>query len=107
MSEPEWHRIGLVADFKLGSLHPMRIGSYRLCIGKGDTGHFAVDDTCPHAGGSLSTGLLDGREIICPLHAWGFDVETGETPDDPFCPLRVYPVRARGDDLEVLLPAPA
>lgn len=107
MSELQWHRVGLVADFKPGSLRAMRIESHRLCIGHGETGPFAVDDTCPHAGGSLSTGLIDGREIVCPLHAWGFDVETGETPDDPFCPLRVYPVRTRGDDLEVQLPAPS
>ena len=101
MSELQWHRIGLASDFKPGSLRGMRVESHRLCIGHGDTGPFAVEDTCPHAGGSLSEGLVDGREIVCPLHAWGFDVETGESPDDPSCRLRVYPVRIEGDWLEV------
>lgn len=37
----------------------------------------AVDDACPHLGGPLSHGVLRGREVICPWHAWTIDVTTG------------------------------
>jgi 3-phenylpropionate/trans-cinnamate dioxygenase ferredoxin subunit len=37
----------------------------------------AIDDTCPHAGGSLGMGKLDGRVVTCPVHGMKFDVTTG------------------------------
>ena len=29
---------------------------------------WAIDDTCPHAGGSLGMGKLDGTIVTCPVH---------------------------------------
>jgi 3-phenylpropionate/trans-cinnamate dioxygenase ferredoxin component len=37
----------------------------------------AIADTCPHAGGSLGMGKLDGSIVTCPLHGMKFDVTTG------------------------------
>ena len=37
----------------------------------------AVDNNCPHNGGPLSKGTLIGRELICPWHAWRWDVTSG------------------------------
>jgi 3-phenylpropionate/trans-cinnamate dioxygenase ferredoxin subunit len=37
----------------------------------------AIDDTCPHSGGSLGMGKLDGRIVTCPVHGMKFDVTTG------------------------------
>ena len=101
MSAESWHRIGRQSDFAAGSLRGMRIEGHRLCVGRSETGWFAVADTCPHAGGSLSEGMIEGREIICPLHAWGFDVATGTTPDDTSCKLAVYQLRTCDEDIEV------
>ena len=38
---------------------------------------FAIADTCPHAGGALGMGKLDGKIVICPVHGMKFDVTTG------------------------------
>jgi nitrite reductase/ring-hydroxylating ferredoxin subunit len=37
----------------------------------------AIADTCPHAGGSLGMGRLDGGVVTCPVHGMKFDVTTG------------------------------
>jgi nitrite reductase/ring-hydroxylating ferredoxin subunit len=37
----------------------------------------AIADTCPHAGGSLGLGKLDGEIVTCPVHGMKFDVTTG------------------------------
>src|SRR5215472_15008382 len=37
----------------------------------------AVDNKCPHRGGPLAEGIVSGTTIVCPLHAWKVDVETG------------------------------
>lgn len=42
----------------------------------------AVDDTCPHAGGPLHEGSIDDGLVTCPLHAYSFDLRTGECLED-------------------------
>ena len=37
----------------------------------------SIADTCPHAGGSLGLGKLDGRIVTCPVHGMKFDVTNG------------------------------
>jgi len=105
VSGAAWHRVGNEARYAPNALHGALVSGHRLCIGHGPdaVGWFAVSDTCPHAGGSLSQGLLDGRDLICPLHAWGFDIQTGRSPDDPSCALQVHEVRVTDGVIEVRL----
>lgn len=39
---------------------------------------YALDNKCPHLGGDLSAGVLDGTMVSCPRHGAKFDVRTGE-----------------------------
>lgn len=66
----------------------------------------AVDDTCTHEEASLSTGVLKGEFVKCPLHNSRFNVCTGEALEEPAEEnLRVYPVRE--EDGRVLIGVPA
>lgn len=47
----------------------------------------AIDDECPHQGAALSDGVVDGGLIICPLHYWEFEYETGACLEEPDCPV--------------------
>ncbi|MGH6787110.1 MAG: Rieske (2Fe-2S) protein [Novosphingobium sp.] len=38
---------------------------------------FAIDNSCPHAGGSLFSGKLEGRVVRCPSHGLRFDLASG------------------------------
>ncbi len=57
-----------------------------------------MDDNCPHAGASLSGGLLDAGGIVtCPMHDWYFDTCSGQCTDNPRIAVKSYPARlARG-----------
>ena len=44
----------------------------------GDGEVFALRDRCPHKQGPLSQGIVHGRSVTCPLHAWNIDLATGE-----------------------------
>ncbi|MFH1469161.1 MAG: Rieske 2Fe-2S domain-containing protein, partial [Pseudomonadota bacterium] len=60
----------------------------------GETVH-AVEGTCPHAGGPLAEGILDGTTLTCPMHGWSFDIVTGSchvNPEDRIGILRVLVV---------------
>jgi|SRR5438094_3816490 len=39
---------------------------------------YAIDDTCNHAGESLSKGEVDGCRVVCPAHGYIFDLRTGQ-----------------------------
>jgi len=52
-----------------------------------------MDDHCPHAGGSLSAGTIIDDCVICPWHAWPFNVNTGECPDAEAYRVKVYESR--------------
>ncbi|MBV9267399.1 MAG: Rieske 2Fe-2S domain-containing protein [Acidobacteriaceae bacterium] len=63
-------------------------------------GVFAVQANCPHKNGPLADGLVGGTTVICPLHAWKFDVSTGEPTSftasqagGGSCKLKTYAVR--------------
>jgi len=65
----------------------------------------AVDDTCTHEEASLSTGVLKGEFVKCPLHNSRFNVCTGKAMEEPAEEdLRTYPVRQDGERVLVGLP---
>jgi nitrite reductase/ring-hydroxylating ferredoxin subunit len=37
----------------------------------------AIGNECPHQGGSLCDGWVEGDIVICPLHGWEFDLRSG------------------------------
>lgn len=71
--------------------------------------YYALDNTCPHMGGSLVDGqFVDGR-IICPRHGTTFDVQSGQVLQGAkilFFKFQVrdaktYPVYVEGSDILV------
>lgn len=58
---------------------------------------YVMDNECPHAGGSMAGGWVEGECAVCPWHAWRFRLETGELHDEGAFGggprIRTYPVR--------------
>lgn len=65
---------------------------------------YALDNTCPHAGGPLGEGTLWGEIVECPWHCWRFDVRTGVRPDNPDFTVARYDLQVEGEVIKVLLP---
>ncbi len=53
----------------------------------------AIADTCPHAGGSLGMGKLNGTIVTCPVHGMKFDVTTGCFAGTSDFGVAAYPVK--------------
>ncbi|MFF2316135.1 Rieske (2Fe-2S) protein [Arthrobacter sp. NPDC058097] len=51
----------------------------------------AVSAVCPHKGGPIADGTIDGDVVMCPLHQHVFELETGCSTTGAG-PLRSYPV---------------
>jgi nitrite reductase (NADH) small subunit len=58
-----------------------------------DGGVRATQARCPHREGPLADGITGGNTVVCPFHAWKFDLSTGK-PILGECAIRVFPVRA-------------
>lgn len=52
----------------------------------------AIDNVCPHAGASLAEGMLDGPEVLCPLHNFRFNIHTGVCSTDPILRVKTFAV---------------
>ena len=60
----------------------------------------AIDNACPHRGGPLGEGMLNGSVVTCPWHGWQFDVTTGKSPVMP-AGVKVFEVKVEGEDVLV------
>lgn len=82
-------------------------GTRLVLVRVGDQIH-ALDDVCAHQGGPLSEGKLTGTRLVCPWHAWMYDVRTGKCLFPPRgSTVPSYPVRVDGDDVWVEIGAPS
>ena len=61
----------------------------------------AVDNECPHFGGPMGLGKLDGGNLSCPWHGWTFDVTSGENVHSPQLALKCFRVKVEGDQVLV------
>ena len=95
-----WHTLSPASRIREGQLVCFEIGGRRLVVGRTAQGFFALDDTCPHAGGSLSEGMLEAGAVVCPIHGYAYDVVTGEGLDDGAA-VRAHPCVLEGDVLRI------
>jgi nitrite reductase (NADH) small subunit len=79
---------------------PLRIALFRTRRGQ----VFAVDNRCPHKGGPLAEGMLAGDSVVCPLHAFRYELNTGDCDQAGACPIATYPVTQINQEIYVSLP---
>ena len=98
--------LGLVAAIPLGEGRTYSVSGERIAVFRARSGElYAVQAECPHKGGPLADGLLGGTTLICPLHAWKFDLRSGEALMGS-CGLRTFAVR-RDQDGRIVVTMPA
>ena len=66
------------SDIRPGNGKTVNIKGMAIAIFNVNENFYAIDNTCPHRGGPLGEGELDGKVVTCPLHGWQFDVTTGK-----------------------------
>ena len=93
-------KVAAVADVAPGSGTCVEVNGKQIALfNVGGTFH-AVDGVCPHRGGPLGEGELEGNAVTCPWHAWQFDVTTGESLTDDSS-VACYVVKVDGDEVLV------
>ena len=82
-----------------GEAREVACGGRVLCIANSCGVISAMDNVCPHRGGPLGRGIVEDCKLVCPVHAWAFDVATGEAVHTSKAKVAVYEVRIQGDDV--------
>lgn len=97
------HRVAKVGDMKVGDAHWVEISGSRIALFYTPEGYFALDAVCPHRGGPLVEGKIDAGQVVCPWHAWTFDLRTGACETTPSFRQAVYPVTVENGEIFVEL----
>jgi len=86
-----------------GSLQEFAVSGRQLCIANVNGTISAIDNICPHRQGPLAEGTLEDGKVLCPWHAWAFDLKSGQADHDPSATVAVYPVEVRGSEIFVAI----
>lgn len=98
--------LGPVEAIPLGEGRAYVVGGEPIVVFRPRTGGlFATQAFCPHARGPLADGLIGSTTVLCPLHAFAFDLRTGRCLNGSCSDLRPYAVSA-GPDGGILLELP-
>jgi len=62
----------------------------------------AINNRCPHAGGSFAEGEFDGTIVKCPMHSFRVNVWTGK--GNAGKPVATYPVTLTADQVRIAVP---
>jgi len=103
----EWHPVKQAASLKEGEVRKVEAGGGIFALSRHGGKFGALDNACPHQGGPLGEGSIEGEWLRCPWHGWGFHPQTGACTEGPECDAASHPVREGEDGVFVGLAATA
>ena len=89
------------ADIPEGSAKLVRVQGEEIAVFKQDGKLCAIQNACPHEGGQLSKGWIEGEAVVCPLHGYKFDLKTGICSSDPHLKAKTFAVTAQGEEFTI------
>ena len=109
MSERQWVRITACENVPAREGRATMAGDREIALFNLGDRFLAVESRCPHQGGPLADGIVVGASIVCPLHAWKIDLESGcvERPAASAACIATYPTRVEAGVVMVELPVAA
>ncbi|TLY25929.1 MAG: Rieske 2Fe-2S domain-containing protein [Nitrospirae bacterium] len=96
--------VAKVADLEPGACLSVEAGGVGVALFNVNGMIYALENTCPHAGGPLGEGTLAGEVVECPWHGWRYNVRTGEKLGNPEIKVTCYQVQVTGDLIQVSVP---
>ncbi|MFC1915709.1 Rieske (2Fe-2S) protein [Chloroflexota bacterium] len=68
---------GKISDLKDGNMKEVLAQGRVILVAKIEDKYYAADNRCPHLGGNLSQGKLEGTIVTCLRHGSQFDLTDG------------------------------
>ncbi|HEX5284098.1 MAG TPA: Rieske (2Fe-2S) protein [Bryocella sp.] len=95
-----WVRLCSVSEApKPGEVTEIVVNGLEVCLANVDGELRALNNICPHRGGPLGQGWLEGTAVVCPWHSWAFDTRSGRALPPDCGKVDVISLRVDGDDV--------
>jgi len=88
-------------DIPPGEARAYVVGDREIALFNVDGTFYAIENACPHQGGPLAEGFIDGPIVTCPWHAWCFDVRTGSMTLGALSSVDAFEVQNDGSTISV------
>ena len=98
----EWVTVAKTDDVADGDMIEVTLDERAVAIAHVGGSFYAIAGECPHQGGPIAQGDLEGTVVTCPWHNFRFDVKNGRTLDPPIGDCAKYQIRVEGSDLQLL-----
>lgn len=99
---PEFVKVAETKDLPPGESMVVDFDGEPVALFNVDGTYYAISEMCPHAGGPLSEGYVNGTTVMCPWHGWTFDLR--HCTDPPNDGITRYRVRVENGDIKLALP---
>ncbi|WP_321934768.1 non-heme iron oxygenase ferredoxin subunit [Paraburkholderia sp. J8-2] len=98
----DWVDVTPYGEFQPGSVHSVDVDGTPVAVFNLEGTCYAIEDTCPHDGGVLTGGDVEGDEVICPRHGARFCIKTGKVLAPPaYEDVAVFAVRVEAGMVQV------
>ncbi|WP_027803171.1 Rieske (2Fe-2S) protein [Paraburkholderia dilworthii] len=98
----DWVDVAAVEDFPVGGVRSVEVNDAQVAVFNIDGTCYAIEDICPHDGGILTGGVVEGDVVICPRHGARFCIRTGKVLAPPaYEDVVVFPVRIEAGVVQV------
>ncbi len=80
---------------------PISVKGTKLTFVKDQGKVFVFQSKCPHAGGLLFDGWCKEHKLVCPIHRYTYDLETGRGGEGQGDYIRKYPLKIKEDGIYI------
>ena len=100
---PQFHTIWKVRNIPEGEARMFVVDDAMIGVFHVSGQFHALDNECPHAGASLTHGVIEGDTVHCRIHYWRFCIRDGTYLDEDKPDFNASPITVRvvGDDVQV------
>ena len=99
-----WHKILDLDELDEGRVTTVTVGRRVFAVTHHKGSYGCLDNACPHQGGPLGEGSIEGGWLRCPWHGYDYSPSTGKPPpgfsDAPSC----FATEVRHDGVYAALP---
>jgi len=100
-----WHRLIGVDELPEGRVGAVTIGHLNLCVTHtASAGFGCLGNACPHQGGPLGEGSIEGGWLRCPWHGYDYSPKNGVPPGAFADAPAAFRTEVRADGVYVALP---
>jgi nitrite reductase/ring-hydroxylating ferredoxin subunit len=105
----DWHPLNDITPREVsekteGKIFHTKVKGRRLAVSFSQGKWRAFSSRCPHAGGPLQSGKInENGEIVCPLHRFAFNLESGKCDSGGYF-IDIFECKEERFELSVKLP---